>query len=151
MTKDEKTACAAKIFKVPFKLMDSLEQLGYDRELKILQETTHPFVVKYMEEFFYKDRLCIVTQFASGGDLDSLMRKKKTFTNDEAMDYFTMILIALHYLDSKKIIHRDLKPANILIDELPGRINILKIVYFYFERTLPLASLILPCIYPGLN
>jgi serine/threonine protein kinase len=36
MTKDEKTACAVKIFKVPFKMMNSLEQLGYDRELKIL-------------------------------------------------------------------------------------------------------------------
>jgi hypothetical protein len=36
MTNDEKTACAAKIFKIPFKMMNSLEQLGYDRELKIL-------------------------------------------------------------------------------------------------------------------
>ena len=62
------------------------------------------------------------------------MRKKKTFTNDEAMDYFTMILIALHYLDSKKIIHRDLKPANILIDELPGGINILKIGDFGISK-----------------
>ena len=117
MTKDEKTDCAAKIFKLPAKMMNSLEWLGYDRELKILQETSHPFVVKYMEEFFYQERLCIVTQFASGGDLDSLMRKKKNFTNDEAMNYFTMILIGLHYLDSKNIIHRDLKPANILIEK----------------------------------
>ena len=53
MTKDKKTACAAKIFKIPFKMMNALEQLGYDRELKILQETSHPFVVKYMEEFVY--------------------------------------------------------------------------------------------------
>jgi hypothetical protein len=53
MTKDEKTASAVKIFKIPFKIMNSFEKLGYDRELKILQETSHPFVVKYMEEFFY--------------------------------------------------------------------------------------------------
>ena len=53
MTKDLKTACAAKIFKIPAKLMSSLEQMGYDRELEILKETSHPFVVKYMEEFFY--------------------------------------------------------------------------------------------------
>ena len=53
MTKDMKTACAAKIFKIPYKMMNSLDQLGYDRELKILQETSHPFVVKHMEEFFY--------------------------------------------------------------------------------------------------
>ncbi len=61
MTNDEKIACAAKIFKIPFKMMDSLEKLGYDRELIILQKTSHPFVVKYREEFFYKDKLCIVT------------------------------------------------------------------------------------------
>ncbi len=36
MTNNEKKACAVKIFKTPLKLMDSLEQLGYDRELKIL-------------------------------------------------------------------------------------------------------------------
>lgn len=32
-TKDKKTQCAAKIFKIPFKNMTSLEKLGYDREL----------------------------------------------------------------------------------------------------------------------
>ncbi len=32
-TKDKKTKCAAKIFKVPLKMMNQLEQLGYDREL----------------------------------------------------------------------------------------------------------------------
>ncbi len=62
------------------------------------------------------------------------MRKKKTFTNDEAMNYFTMILIGLHYLNSKNIIHRDLKPANILIDELPGGFNILKIGDFGISK-----------------
>ena len=53
MTKDKQTACAAKIFKIPLKMMSNLEKLGYDRELKILQEASHPFVVKYMEEFPY--------------------------------------------------------------------------------------------------
>ena len=62
------------------------------------------------------------------------MTNKKTFTEDEAMDYFTQILIALHYLHSKGIVHRDLKPANILIDELPGGLNILKIGDFGISR-----------------
>ncbi len=30
MTKDKKTACAAKIFKIPLKMMDSLDELGYN-------------------------------------------------------------------------------------------------------------------------
>jgi len=55
---------------------------------------------------------------ANGGNLEAFMKKKMTFTLDEAMHYFTMILISLHYLHSKRITHRDLKPANILIDEI---------------------------------
>jgi serine/threonine protein kinase len=55
------------------------------------------------------------------------MDKKQNITEDEAMNYFTMILIGLHYLHSKNIVHRDLKPANILIDKLPEGVDILKI------------------------
>ena len=55
------------------------------------------------------------------------MKNKKTFTEDEAMHYFTIILIALQYLHSNNIVHRDLKPANILIDKLNGGEDILKI------------------------
>ena len=55
------------------------------------------------------------------------MKKKKSFTEDEAMNYFSMILIALQYLHSKGIVHPDLKPSNILIDKLPGGMDILKI------------------------
>jgi serine/threonine protein kinase len=62
------------------------------------------------------------------------MRDKKSFTEDEAMRYFTMILISLHYLHSKGIVHRDLKPANILIDYLPGGVDILKIGDFGISK-----------------
>jgi len=55
---------------------------------------------------------------ANGGNFEALIKKKITFTTDEAMLYFTMILISLHYLHSKGITHRDLKPANILIDKI---------------------------------
>jgi serine/threonine protein kinase len=62
------------------------------------------------------------------------MKEKQTFTEDEVMNYFSMILIGLHYLHSKNIVHRDLKPANILIDELPGGLKILKIGDFGISR-----------------
>ena len=62
------------------------------------------------------------------------MTKKKTFNEDEAMLYFTMILIGLQYLHSKGIAHRDLKPANILIDKLPSGVNMLKIADFGISK-----------------
>jgi hypothetical protein len=38
LSKDKERVYAAKIFKIPLKMMNSLEKLGYDRELKILKK-----------------------------------------------------------------------------------------------------------------
>ena len=64
------------------------------------------------------------------------MKAKKNFNEDEALYYFTQLLIGLEYLHSKSIIHRDLKPANILIDKMKGEIemNILKIGDFGISK-----------------
>ena len=51
------------------------------------------------------------------------------------MYYFTMILLGLHYLHSKKIMHRDLKPENILIDKLQGEVDILVITDFGLSKS----------------
>jgi serine/threonine protein kinase len=61
------------------------------------------------------------------------MRNKK-FSEDEAMSYFTMILLGLDFLHSKNIFHRDLKPGNILLDELNDGMKILKIGDFGISK-----------------
>jgi serine/threonine protein kinase len=53
------------------------------------------------------------------------MMKKKVFTEDEAMHYFTMILIGVQYLHCEGVVHRDLKPENILIYKLNENFNII--------------------------
>jgi serine/threonine protein kinase len=63
------------------------------------------------------------------------MKKKKIFSEEEGMYYFTMILIGLHYLHSKKITHRDLKPENILIDKLSRGDDILVIGDFGVSKS----------------
>ena len=52
--KDTQKLYAAKILKVPIACISSLQKLGYDRELQILNETDHPFVIKYQDQFEYK-------------------------------------------------------------------------------------------------
>ncbi len=62
------------------------------------------------------------------------MKEKKTLSEEEALYYFTQLLIALEYLHSKGIVHRDLKPANILIHKLSDEIKILKIGDFGISK-----------------
>ena len=62
------------------------------------------------------------------------MEAKKRFTDEEALYYFTMILMGLSFLHSNGIIHRDLKPANIFIDKLSGKFDIIKIGDFGISK-----------------
>ena len=43
--------CAAKRYNVPISMMLAREKQGYERELKILKNVNHPFVIRYIEEF----------------------------------------------------------------------------------------------------
>ena len=98
--------------------MTKKEEMGYQRELEILKEADHPFIIEYIEEFALEEKkLCIVTRLAPGGDLEKYMRNNN-LSEDEAMSFFAMILLGLDFLHGKNISHRDLKPGNILIDEL---------------------------------
>jgi serine/threonine protein kinase len=62
------------------------------------------------------------------------MKKKKKFTEEEAIEYFTMILLGLDFLHSKSIFHRDLKPGNIFVDKFENGKRILKIGDFGISR-----------------
>ncbi len=62
------------------------------------------------------------------------MKKKEKFTEEEALEYFTMILLGLDFLHDKSIFHRDLKPANIFVDNLDNGKQILKIGDFGISK-----------------
>jgi male germ cell-associated kinase len=58
-------------------------------------------------------------------------------TIEEIMNFFSMILISLHYLHAKGIIQRDLHPRNILVNAIsPGEFKILQITDFGLSKNL---------------
>lgn len=90
-------------------------------EVRILASITHPNVIGYKEAFFEDSTncLCIVMEFASGGDLlQKIERHKKlgtAFTEKEIWHYFVQIIRGLKALHDLKICHRDIKCANVFL------------------------------------
>ncbi len=55
--------------------MTQLDKLGGDRELKIHLMAQHSFTIRFIEKFmFHEKKLCIVTKFASDGDLEKILK-----------------------------------------------------------------------------
>ncbi|XP_053343846.1 serine/threonine-protein kinase Sgk2b isoform X1 [Clarias gariepinus] len=86
-------------------------------ERNVLVKTlNHPFLVRFHFSFQTKERLCLVLDYASGGELFYHLQKERVFKESRARFYAAELASALGYLHSLHIIYRDLKPENILFD-----------------------------------
>ncbi|XP_077981044.1 MAP kinase-interacting serine/threonine-protein kinase 1-like isoform X2 [Glandiceps talaboti] len=73
-------------------------------------------ILQLIEFFEDENRFYLVFEKMNGGDLLSHIKKKKTFTEQEAALAVKDIASALRFLHNKGIAHRDLKPENILCE-----------------------------------
>ncbi|OMJ93872.1 hypothetical protein SteCoe_3063 [Stentor coeruleus] len=97
--------------------IDDEDTLNY--EVSALERLEHPHIIQYHESFRNEGYLCIVIDFAEGGDLASRVKMAKTksykFPEVQIWKWFMQICIALNYIHENKIIHRDLKTQNIFL------------------------------------
>jgi 5'-AMP-activated protein kinase catalytic alpha subunit len=93
---------------------DDMERLA--RELKIMQEVSHPHIVQMYEVLQTPRDLHLVLEFASGGELFKYISTHHRVRETEACRFFQQALSGLEYLHSIGIAHRDLKPENLLLD-----------------------------------
>ena len=88
-------------------------------EVHILKAMRHPYIVAYRESFMEKRCLCIVMDYAEGGDLYSRIAKQKEkgelFSQKQILDWFVQIALALKHVHDRKILHRDIKTQNIFL------------------------------------
>lgn len=97
--------------------MSDEEKKEAENEVSILSLLKHPNIVCYNNSFTQRNRLYIVQEFADGGDLSDRIEKQKgiPMTEEQIMNYFIQITIALKYLHEHKIMHRDLKSQNVFL------------------------------------
>jgi serine/threonine protein kinase len=85
-------------------------------ERNILSRVAHPFIVKLNFAFQSEDKLYLVLDYCSGGNLTYYLRKEKHFTEEAARFYVSELVLALEELHRNGVIYRDLKPDNVVID-----------------------------------
>ncbi|CAN0302075.1 unnamed protein product, partial [Ectocarpus sp. 4 AP-2014] len=90
------------------------------KEATLLAELKHPNIVGFWESFFHgasRDVLCIVMDYADGGDLSSCLSRRNGRLIDEeiVLDWFVQTTLALKHIHDRKILHRDLKTQNIFL------------------------------------
>lgn len=64
-----------------------------------------------------KARLYFVLDYASNGELLTLIKKYNTLNEDCVRHFGAQILDAIRYMHDNGVIHRDIKPENILLDD----------------------------------
>jgi serine/threonine protein kinase len=99
-------------------MMTKKEREDAVREARLLKKMDHPNIIKFQEVFMTKrNRLCIVMDYADGGDLHGWIKTRKgaLIPETEIQERFVQICEALHHVHSQKVIHRDLKSQNIFL------------------------------------
>ena len=81
----------------------------------------HKNIIGYYNFFVSDDRLNIVLEFASGGDLSRRIKTAKEtkayFDEPQILFWFVQIARALQFVHARKILHRDLKTQNIFLTD----------------------------------
>ncbi|PAV88759.1 hypothetical protein WR25_24307 [Diploscapter pachys] len=90
------------------------------REIRIMSCLNHPNIIQIFEVFENKDKIILVMEYASGGELYDYVSRHGSLPENEARRIFRQITSAVLYCHKHQIAHRDLKLENILIDHENG-------------------------------
>ena len=87
------------------------------KEAHVLAGLNHPHIIHVQESFEENGTAYYVMDYAEGGSLADLLKRKGFLFEFDATQYIVQVADALAYIHSKKKNHLDVKPANILLNE----------------------------------
>eukprot|EP00007_Cunea_sp_BSH-02190019_P006559 CAMPEP_0174244000 /NCGR_PEP_ID=MMETSP0417-20130205/33629_1 /TAXON_ID=242541 /ORGANISM="Mayorella sp, Strain BSH-02190019" /LENGTH=444 /DNA_ID=CAMNT_0015323615 /DNA_START=20 /DNA_END=1350 /DNA_ORIENTATION=+ len=86
-------------------------------EVNILKKVDHLNIIKIEEVIDTEDKLYLVLELVTGGELFEFIVKYGTVPEDTTRILMKQMLEALYYLHENGIAHRDLKPENVLLKD----------------------------------
>ncbi|TSK13491.1 NUAK family SNF1-like kinase 1 [Bagarius yarrelli] len=122
------------------KIKDEQDMVHIRREIEIMSSLRHPHIISIYEVFENKDKIVIVMEYASKGELYDYISERRRLTERETRHFFRQIVSAVHYCHKVSlgdlgasgsssfrtvgrmycpngVVHRDLKLENVLLDE----------------------------------
>jgi len=111
------------------------------REIEIMENCQHPNVIRLYEIFDEKEKMNLVMELVTGGELFDEIVSRGSFTEKDSARVMGTLCSALSYLHSKQVVHRDLKPENILLackkeEAPPGTEPEIKVADFGLARVI---------------
>eukprot|EP00493_Phyllostaurus_siculus_P022198 UN22530 len=77
----------------------------------------NPFLVNLQATFKDKYRVYFLLDVCLGGELFTLLRKRRYFDEPASRFYAACVVEAFDYMHTQGIIYRDLKPENLVLDD----------------------------------
>ncbi|KAJ8007376.1 hypothetical protein DPEC_G00116870 [Dallia pectoralis] len=99
------------------KIKDDQDMVHIRREIEIMSSLKHPHIISIHEVFENKDKIVIVMEYASKGELYDYISERRRLSERETRHFFRQIVSAVHHCHKNGIVHRDLKLENVLLDE----------------------------------
>ncbi|XP_064786302.1 NUAK family SNF1-like kinase 1 [Oncorhynchus masou masou] len=99
------------------KIKEEQDMVHIRREIEIMSSLKHPHIISIYEVFENKDKIVIVMEYASKGELYDYISERRRLSERETRHFFRQIVSAVHHCHKNGVVHRDLKLENVLLDE----------------------------------
>jgi len=129
-TKTGKEKYAVKAFKLNGVPKEKKEELVTECEIFLAMD--HPHVARLVDVYESEEKLDLVMECMSGGELFQRVTERKRFSERDAAEAVRQMLLAINYIHSHGVVHRDLKLENFLYES--NESNHLKLIDFGFSK-----------------
>lgn len=99
-------------------------------EANIIKELVHPNTIQLYDAGIDDDHLYIVMEYIEGRSLHDLLREEKRLSIPRAVHITLQILKSINEAHQRGIIHRDLKPSNVILRNVIGEKDFIKVLDF---------------------
>jgi len=97
----------------------TMQELGYEasvnREICVLRMLGHPGIARLISSFRWRDGAYLVLEYASRGDLHSILVRLGSLSEDTARFFLGEVIAALNAIHEIGFVFGDLKPENVVV------------------------------------